>query len=487
MAMLALAILAGGCVSPSVEPGASLDEFTTHLDGQMPELMDRYDVPGVSMAVVRDGTLAWSGAYGFADRKRERPMTVDAVFRVESISKPVTAWGVLRLVERGQVDLDAPVEQYVGDWALPPDPAAETVTVRRLLSHTAGLPLGPIGTETEYAPGSEMPTLRDYLAREGRLVQKPGSGFLYSNVGFTLLELLVEEAAGREFTEYMDDEVLTPLGMRRSSFAWSERIRPSMPLGYELDGTPVPPHVYPVNAAGGLLAPVEDVARFVGAELTGSSTGQGGLERESIRMLRTPQVEIPGLYGVVAEAYGLGHFIEHLPDGRKAVWHGGQGHGWMSHFHAVPEAGEGIVILTNSERSWPFMAQVLSDWARWNGFESVQMGRIIDATIALRVLIGLILLASLWGAYRLVRGVRSGRRRWAPLSRRSWGLRLLQGALGLGGIAGLAWSTAQPYLMVASIFPGLVDGAGTAWLILSVLLVTFASCPSVDERAATDD
>jgi hypothetical protein len=115
------------------------------------------------------------------------------------------------------------------------------------------------------------------------------------------------------------------------------------------------------------------------------------------------------------------------------------------------------------------------------------MGRIIDATIALRVLIGLILLASLWGAYRLVRGVRSGRRRWAPLSRRSWGLRLLQGALGLGGIAGLAWSTAQPYLMVASIFPGLVDGAGTAWLILSVLLVTFASCPSVDERAATDD
>jgi CubicO group peptidase (beta-lactamase class C family) len=486
IAVLILAVLTGSCVSPSVEPGASFDDFTTHLDEHVPVLMDRYDVPGVSMAVVRDGELVWSGAYGFADRKRERSMTVDAVFRVESISKSVTAWGVVRLVEQGKIDLDAPLEQYVGDWALPPESVGDMVTVRQLLSHSAGMLLGPVGAEVEYAPGNEMPTLRDYLIREARLVHEPGSRFLYSNVGFSLLELLVEEVTGREFAEYMDDEVLTPLGMRRSSFAWSEPIRASMPMGYERDGTPVPPHVYPVNAAGGLFAPVEDIARFVGAETTGSFTGQGVLERESIRMLHRPQVEIPGLYGVVAEAYGLGHFVEHLPDGRRAVWHGGQGHGWMTHFHAVPEAGEGIVILTNSERSWPFMAEVLSDWARWNGFESVKMGRIIDATIALRMLIGLVLLMSLWGAYRLVRELRSGRRRWAPFSGTAGGLRLLQGALGLGGMAGLAWSAAQPYLMVASIFPGLVNWASGALLILSVLLVTLASFPSVQERAATD-
>jgi hypothetical protein len=114
------------------------------------------------------------------------------------------------------------------------------------------------------------------------------------------------------------------------------------------------------------------------------------------------------------------------------------------------------------------------------------MGRIIDATIALRMLIGLVLLMSLWGAYRLVRELRSGRRRWAPFSGTAGGLRLLQGALGLGGMAGLAWSAAQPYLMVASIFPGLVNWASGALLILSVLLVTLASFPSVQERAATD-
>ena len=103
-----------------------------------------------------------------------------------------------------------------------------------------------------------------------------------------------------------------------------------VPLGYENDGTPVDPYVYPVKGSGGLLATVEDIARFAAAEMTGEYYGPPAdrvLSMESIRALHTPQVEIPGIFGVVVDSYGFGHFSETLPDGRRALWHGGQGHG----------------------------------------------------------------------------------------------------------------------------------------------------------------
>ncbi len=483
--LLALVLVVGGsCTRPSFGTRDSLDAFTQYLDARVPRLMNQYDVPGASLALVRDGDLVWSGAYGYADLERERKMTVDAVYRVESISKSVTAWGVMRLVEQGRVDLDDPVQQHLEDWELP-DNIGQEVTVRRLLSQSAGMPLGPIGVEAEYAPQSERPSLRDYLAQEARLVREPGSGFLYSNVGFNLLELLIEEVTGRDFAAYLADEVLDPLGMQDASFAWDETLHPLIPTGYELQGTPVPPYVYPANAAGGLLASVEDIARFVSAEMTGPTDADHTvLGQESIRQLHAPVVDISGIYGVVADSYGFGHFVETLPDGRWAVWHGGQGHGWMTHFHAVPASGDGIVILTNSERSWPFMAHVLSDWARWSSLERVKMGRIIYATIALQALTGMVALVSLWQAVRLLRGLRSGNRRLAPLSKDSGKTRLLQAALSIGVIGALAWSAAQPYLMVSSIFPSTVGWAGgvlLAWAVTMMLLALFPQRDGCDE------
>ena len=465
------------CTQRSLGTQDSLDGFTQHLDTRIPRLMRRYDVPGASIALVRDGDLVWSAAYGYADLENEQRMTLDAVYRVESISKSVTAWGVMALVEQDRIDLDDPVQEYLGDWELPDDVGQE-VTIRRLLSQSAGMSLGPIGVEVEYAPQSEPPSLQDYLAQEARLAREPGSGFLYSNVGFNLLELLVEEVTGRDFAAYMADEVLVPLGMSDASFAWNETLHPLIPTGYELHGTPVSPYVYPASAAGGLFATVEDVARFVSAEMTGPAYAEHAvLGEESIRQLHTPAVDISGVYGTVADSYGLGHFIENLPGGRRAVWHGGQGHGWMTHFLAVPESGDGIVILTNSERSWPFMAHVLSDWARWSGFDTVKMGRIIYATIALQALIGMVALVSVWQVVRLLRGLRSGTRRLAPLSKDSRKARLLQASLGIGVMVALAWSAAQPYLMVSSIFPSTVGWAGGVLLAWAIVLALSALFP----------
>jgi len=482
LALFALALLiSAGCARNPIAPQDTLGTFSAYLDQRIPDLMKKYAIPGVSIALIHDGELVWSGAYGYADLAQERKMTVDVVCRAESISKSVTAWGVMRLVEQGLVDLDAPVQEYLTDWHLPETEQDEqSVTVRGLLSNTAGMTPGSIGEE--YAPASEMPTLRQNLTQEAHLIREPGTAFLYSNPGFNLLELLVEDVTGRDFATYMADEILIPLGMQDSSYAWRESYQTSLPTGYEMDGTPVPPYVYPVKASGGLFANVEDLARFVRAEMIGSyAKDLTMLNQESIKMLHTPQVEIPGLFGFVADAYGFGHFIETLPDGRKAVWHGGQGHGWMTHFHAVPESGDGIAILTNSQRSWPFLAEVLTDWAQWNGLGSVKFGIITQATTGLKALIILIGLASLWQALRLLQGLRQGKRRFAPRSPVSLLWRILRAAAGFGILIALVWSAAQPYLFVSSIFPGTICWAGGSLLILAVLIILLACFPRVED------
>ncbi len=493
LSLMAL-LTAAGCGPRSPQPGEPLEAFTAALDERVPGLLERLGVPGASLALVVDGQPVWAGAYGYADVASGRRMSVEAVCRAESISKSVTAWGVMRLVDRGLLELDAPVQRYLGGWQLPASGySAEAITVRRLLSGDAGLPLGTIGPDAEYPPGADMPSLRDYLREEARLNRQPGSGFEYSNVGFDLLELVVEEAAGMDFSLYMQEQVLAPLGMRGASFSWEEGFGASLPTGYELDGTPVPPYVYPVRAAGGLLADVQDIARFAAAGATGrapdpaAAVVPGGgpipvLRPESIRAMHTPQVKIAGIFGAVAESYGLGHFIETLPDGRRAVWHGGQGHGWMTHFHLVPESGEGIVILTNSARSWPFIAAVLRDWAKWRGFGSVGFAKITWAAAAARAFVAVVVLLCLGLVWRVVRGLVRGRRRFAPLSRRHRCLRLLQAAAGSGAVAALAWAAAQPYLFVTSILPSTAGWAGLALLALALLVIAAALFPRTDPR-----
>ena len=474
--------VAGSCNWQPLEAQATLEGFTEYLDGYIPRLMNEYDVPGVSIALIRGGELVWSSAYGYADNEHDRKMTVDAICRAESISKSVTAWGVMRLVEQGLIDLDAPVQDYLTSWELPESEFDEgAITVRMLLSGNAGMPLGTIGKDIEYAPQSQMPSLQDYLTSEAHLIQKPGLGYMYSNVGFNLLELLIEDVTGRDFVEYMADEILLPLGMQDSSFAWNESLGSSVPNGHELDGTPVPPYVYPVKASGGLFTTVEDITRFVSAGMTSTySTDHRVLSQESIRNLYTPQVGVSGIYSFVSESYGFGHFIETLPDGRKAIWHGGQGHGWMAHFHAVPESGDGIVILTNSQRSWPFIAEVLTDWARWNGFGSVKFSRITYATTASWVFIGIIVLVSLWLVYRLVLSIQNGKRRFALLSQKSRGRRLLQAIVGIGMIVVLAWRASQPYLFEMSIFPSSAGWARVSFLALAIILISSALFPHTE-------
>ena len=442
-----------------VLPLIPLDKYTLHLDQQVPALMDFYDIPGSSIALVKEGKLVWSKAYGLADVQTGRKLTKDTPMRVQSISKSITAWGVMKLVEQGKIELDAPIWQYFKSWHFPESEfSAKGVTIRQLLSHTGGLPLGDVFTI--YSPHEEMPSLREKLTQEAVLVREPGSAFSYSNTGYNLLELLIEEVTGQAFGDYMRREILHPLGMNRSTFIWDEGFDPAVPVGYDLRGKPVPVYVYPEKASGGLFATAEDIAAFTIAGMKDAPHDKQLISPESIEALHTPAAKEIGIYSLVFDAYGLGHYIETLPNGERAISHGGQGTGIMTHFHAIPETGDAIVILTNSQRSWPFISYLLRDWARWRGVESIGMGRIIWGKYWLWAVIGLI-----WSA--VILQVHNIMTRPKPLT-------IAQTIVAIIILIVLIWCINQKYLFLSSVFPIASKWLGISAFVLSISLLSCA-------------
>jgi CubicO group peptidase (beta-lactamase class C family) len=266
---------------PVIAPD-SYDALRSHLDRELPALMERHGVPGAAMTLVHDGDV-WVQGYGSADTGTGRRVAADTVFQAASVSKSVSAWGVMRLVEQGEFGLDVPVSRYLTRWRLPPsafDP--EGVTVRRFLSHTAGL---SVGGYLGYDPAVALPSLETELSVGGdaagpdgavRVVYPPGEEVHYSGGGYTLLQLLVEEVSGRSFAEYMGQQVLAPLGMTQSTFEWSPGVREAIATPYRTDGTVLPQFRFAAKAAGGLYTTAPDLARFVAATMGGRGAPRGG-------------------------------------------------------------------------------------------------------------------------------------------------------------------------------------------------------------------
>jgi hypothetical protein len=190
------------------------------------------------------------------------------------------------------------------------------------------------------------------------------------------------------------------------------------------------------------------------------------LSQNSIRQIYEPSVEISGIYSFVSEAYGFGHFIDSLSSGEVSVFSGGQGQGWMTHFQSVPEAGDGIVILTNSQRSWPFISYILKDWAEWRGDSSVGMARITDAVTGIWILIGLLFMGSIYQAGRLGTQFIQKRRQITPLKRMGRWTRFI--LFILSGILtfSVLWALNQDYFFLFSVFP-----IASGWLIIAIVFV----------------
>ncbi len=283
------------------------------------ELMQVFRVPGMSIAVVKDNRIAFSASFGVTEAGGTAPVTPATLFQAASISKPVTAMGALWLVERGKLSLDADVNTQLKGWKLPESPlaAARKVTLRRLMTHNAGLNVHGFAG---YAQGMPVPGIEQILDGKPpanspavRVTVEPGTQCIYSGGGVTIEGLMIREAAGQPFEEFMAARVLRPAGMTSSSFA--QALPPELAAraasGTGPDGavTPGKWHVYPELAPDGLWTTAEDLARL-GIEVSLSREGKANhvLSQAMTREMLTPHCpDDPGKPGGIGLGFGVGY------------------------------------------------------------------------------------------------------------------------------------------------------------------------------------
>ena len=355
--------------------------FTAWMDREVPAMLATDKLPGAAIALIENSAPAVIRTWGLADQARKTPVDKNTRFNVASVSKAVTSWGVIKLAERGRIELDRPVERYLGDWRLPESAYDhDRVTVRRLLSHTAGIntegvkgvpAAGPAFATTAVLEG-RLPPLdahqRDYCARWGFDPDRdrdpaavrfpPGEAFHYSNLGFTLLQLLIEQVSGLPFDEFMRDEVLEPLGMRDSRFTPPEPSDPRVASGYGHDGKALPDYRHVALAAAGLYCSIGDLARFACAELQG---GAGVVSPAAIDTLYERQCYAESFGDMDFDA-ALGHFRLEV-GGHTFVHHTGGVPGWRSIYGVIPQSGHGFCALINSDGGNEFWMSLIRVWS----------------------------------------------------------------------------------------------------------------------------
>jgi CubicO group peptidase (beta-lactamase class C family) len=347
-----------------------------HLDRRMADL----HVPGVSIAVIRDGRLDWARAYG-STAIGGSPVTTETLFSAESMSKPVTALAVLRLVEERKIDLDIDVNRYLKRWKIPENEftVQNKVTIRELLNHTSG-----IGTHNGelYDPAKQLPTLIETLDGEApartapvRVETMPGSKFQYSNNGYLVLQLLIEDVSGEGFPEFVRKTVLDPIGMTRSSYdvPLSDKLSKLSATSY-LGSHAIPPRKYynPNFAAGGLWSTPTDLTQLlIELQREYAGTSHRVLHQTTVRMMMAPGPEFrPGSY------QGLGISL----NGRRGnmyMEHGGSGvfqDEMVAYLH-----GDGLVIMTSGSSGAAIADEVLRSASKvygWPDYKEVQRSAI---------------------------------------------------------------------------------------------------------------
>jgi CubicO group peptidase (beta-lactamase class C family) len=323
------------------------------------ELMQQANVPGVSIAVFLDGRIVYARGFGVAQAGAPRAVTPDTLFQAASISKPVTATAALALVEQGTLDLDAPVNAKLRSWQVPDSAAAqgEPVTLRRLLTHTAGLTVHGF---PGYAAGAQLPTVSQILdgvapanTAAVRVDQPPGSAWRYSGGGFTVAQLLMAEVTGEPFPELLRRLVLTRADMAHSTFAQplpADRV-PAAALGHRADGTLIAGgfNAYPEMAAAGLWTTPSDLARWALALSRALEGAEDGLLRpETAAAMLTPGM---GNFGLGIGVAGQDEWLR--------MSHNGANEGYRADLTAFPRRGEGIVIMTNSDSGTRLFAPIV--------------------------------------------------------------------------------------------------------------------------------
>ena len=332
-------------------------------------------VPGVSVAVIADGKLDWARGYGVARVGDLAPVAADTLFQAASISKPVAAAALLALVDAGKLTLDTDVNSALTSWKIPASSAAgPPVTLRQLLSHTAGLTVHGFDG---YASGAPRPTLLQVLdgtppanSAPVRLDAIPGTKWRYSGGGYAVAQQLALDVSGETFPALLRSRVLAPAGMDDSTF---EQPLPATfalraAAGHLAGSTRLPgdAHIYPELAAAGLWTTPRDLARFALA-LRAALDGQPSLlSRASATAMITPPLANTD-YGLGLGVLGAGENLQ--------LAHSGSNEGFRCSFVFYPRLGRGAVVMTNSDNGGTLIPEILRALAReydWPDYRMVE-------------------------------------------------------------------------------------------------------------------
>jgi len=294
-----------------------------------------YDVPGVSAALVRKGELVYHRTFGVRNTLTQDPVEATTLFEAASITKPVFAFAVLRLAERGIIDLDKPLDQYLPFPNISGDPRSKTMTARMILTHRSGLPNWAWGGPGGWEEGGTL-----------ELLFQPGTRFEYSGEAFNYLGRVIEEITGKELATVLHEEVSVPMGLKNAYFALDEVQAATASIGHFSHLPVLRERANRVSPASSLHTEARDFSKF----LIGMIQGKG-LSSASYREMFKPQLVIPEEKRIYdndwIQSLGLGIFLQDTPLGLLAE-HGGNNGDFDCKFGVLPDSGDGYVIFTNS-------------------------------------------------------------------------------------------------------------------------------------------
>jgi CubicO group peptidase (beta-lactamase class C family) len=324
------------------------------LEKRIPELMKETSVPGVSLVLIRDGKIYWRRGFGFRDAETQKPVDDSTLFEAASMSKAVFAYAVLKLAERGVLDLDAPLTKYTPARYVPDDTARlDAITARHVLMHATGLP--------------NWRSQRNPL----RINFTPGERHSYSGEGYSYLQSVVTHLTGREdraqcqefedgvrfcatdIGDYMQRNLLRPFGMTSSTYLWNEQMAPNLARPHGPKGEPRPfrkplaPQASRYGAAGGLITTPTDYAKFLIEVIQPRPADTYRLSRKMRDEMVRPHISVGELKGY-SVSWGLGWRIVKTGH-HQLIGHGGSNPGFQCFSSVSPAQRAGFVIMTNSD------------------------------------------------------------------------------------------------------------------------------------------
>ena len=316
---------------------ARLDSLRAHIR----RVMDSTRTSSIAVAVARNGRIIWEEGFGVADVERRTPATPATLYSMASISKPMTATAVMKLVDQGKIDLDRPANDYLGAAKITGLAGPATgATVRRLLAHTAGLPLH-YRFFYEGRPVAR-PSMDEAISRYAVMVFPPGAAYNYSNLGYGVLEEIVARVSGRSYEDYMRDEVFLPLGMRTAAIGTGARLANSA-VRYDANGKPIAFYDFDHRGASAVYTSAHDLVRFGLYHLKHRLPDQKPVLRDAtidaMQRVSTP--------GDTTSGYGLGWIIGY-EQGVRVVSHTGGMPGVATTLKLYPEHDVVITVLANA-------------------------------------------------------------------------------------------------------------------------------------------